>query len=399
MHLILSFTLFMTLFFWTPRTATAQANDTLPSATAVDVIGERIGRADTKDVAYADLDNDGDVDALVMEWDHNEIWFNQGDQEFRKSSQSFGTGSQHDVALGDLDSDGDIDAFIIKQQSLNDNASEVWLNDGHGGFSDSGQRLTVNDASVTIDVQLSDFDQDQDLDAFVVANGIMCGVSRLWLNDGHGQFVNNEQAWPGCKYAAVLGDLDQDQKTDIIFNTNRDLAGLTVWRNLGNNTFTETQRISSTLSTNGMALGDLDSDGDLDLFASASIAPGALVTPLLYNKVWVNDGSGQLVDSGQLLPHQGSQPAFTPQDDAVTLADVDQDGDLDGITVTRFKRSPVNSTIVETTVVVRFNDGTGHFTQGSLRFLPPAAPASITSSRLTFLLLSRQLYLPLVSNQ
>ena len=148
-----------------------------------------------------------------------------------------------------------------------------------------------------------------------------------------------------------------------------------------------------------MALGDLDSDGDLDLFASVSIAPDALATPHLYNKVWINDGSGQLVDSGQLLPHRGSQPAFAPQDDAVSLADVDQDGDLDGITVTRFNRSRVNSTIVETTVVVRFNDGTGHFTQGNLRSLPPAAPDSITSSRITFLPLSQQLYLPLLHNR
>lgn len=399
MHPLLCFALFMALFFWTPRIATAQANDTLPSATAVDVIGERIGRADTKDVAYADLDNDGDVDALVMEWDHNEIWFNQGNQEFRKNSQSFGTGSQHDVALGDLDNDGDIDAFIIKQQSLNDNASEVWLNDGHGSFSDSGQRLTVNDASVTLNVQLSDFDQDQDLDAFVVANGILCGVSQLWLNDGQGHFVNNEQAWPGCNHAVVLGDLNQDQKTDIIFNTNRDLAGLTVWHNLGNNTFTETQRISSTLSIYSMALGDLDSDGDLDLFTSVSTSPDGLVTPLLYNKVWINDGSGQFADSGQVLTHQGSQRTFAPWDDAVTLADVDQDGDLDGITVTRFQQSTLNSTLVETTVVVRFNDGTGHFSQGVLRYLPPAAPASITSSRITFLPLSRQLYLPLLHNR
>lgn len=399
MRTVLFFALFTALFSWATDTTHAQTTSLAPSATALEITGERIGAADTRSVAYADLDNDGDVDAFVMEWNQNEVWFNQGNQQFLKSGQRFGTSSQHDVALGDLDSDGDIDAFIIKQQSLNDNASEVWLNDGHGTFSDSGQRLTVNDASVTISVQLSDFDQDQDLDAFVVANGMMCGVSRLWLNDGHGQFVNNEQDWPGCKHAVVLGDLDQDQKTDIIFNTNRDVAGLTVWHNLGNNTFTETQRISSTLSTNGMALGDLDSDGDLDLFASVSIAPDALATPHLYNKVWINDGSGQLVDSGQLLPHRGSQPAFAPQDDAVSLADVDQDGDLDGITVTRFNRSRVNSTIVETTVVVRFNDGTGHFIQGNLRSLPPAAPDSITSSRITFLPLSQQLYLPLLHNR
>lgn len=43
-----------------------------------------------------------------------------------------------DVALGDLDGDGDLDAYLT---FINGAANEIWLNDGTGTFSDSGQSL------------------------------------------------------------------------------------------------------------------------------------------------------------------------------------------------------------------------------------------------------------------
>ena len=54
-----------------------------------------------------------------------------------------------------------LDAFI---GNINDQPNTVWLNDGLGNFSDTGQRLG---GSYSAEVVLGDVDSDGDLDAFV----------------------------------------------------------------------------------------------------------------------------------------------------------------------------------------------------------------------------------------
>jgi hypothetical protein len=70
------------------------------------------------------------------------------------------------------------------------------------------------------------------------------------------------------------------------------------------------------------ALGDVDGDGDVDLFA-AVIAPerGRNADPS--DRVLLNDGTGNFTDSGQRLGETDST--------AVALGDLDGDGDLDAL--------------------------------------------------------------------
>ena len=54
---------------------------------------------------------------------------------FVDSNQALGNSNSQDVSLGDLDGDGDLDAFVANWPQPN----KIWLNDGNGTFTDSGQ--------------------------------------------------------------------------------------------------------------------------------------------------------------------------------------------------------------------------------------------------------------------
>ncbi len=77
-------------------------------------------------------------------------------------------------------------------------------------------------------------------------------------------------------------------------------------------TFTDTgQNLSNMAQAKGLAVGDVDGDGDLDITYATKGA----------NTVWTNDGTGTFTDLGQTLGLADSK--------GVALGDVDGDGDLD----------------------------------------------------------------------
>jgi len=85
--------------------------------------------------------------------------------QFVDSGQSLATSASSDVALGDVDLDGDLDAFVANyDEDFFGPANRVWLNDGSGIFTDSGQSLGSSDSR---GAALGDVDGDGDLDAFV----------------------------------------------------------------------------------------------------------------------------------------------------------------------------------------------------------------------------------------
>lgn len=102
---------------------------------------------------------------------------------FSNSGQLLGSEHSIDVALADVDGDGDLDAFIA-----NSGFSTVWFNDSHGFFYDSGQRLAGVDSRT---VSMGDVDGDSDLDALLINAG---PPDQIWLNNGRGFFSDSAQA-------------------------------------------------------------------------------------------------------------------------------------------------------------------------------------------------------------
>ncbi|MFP6663848.1 MAG: FG-GAP-like repeat-containing protein, partial [Deltaproteobacteria bacterium] len=86
--------------------------------------------------------------------------------------QALGNSVSWDVGLGDVDGDGDLDVWVA-----NNGYNRVWLNDGLGVYTDSGQALGSSDSR---GVSLGDVDGDGDLDAWVANHGGQ--ANRVWLN-------------------------------------------------------------------------------------------------------------------------------------------------------------------------------------------------------------------------
>ena len=254
------------------------------------VTAQSLGASNTYGVALGDVDSDGDLDAFVANRGQaNTVWLNDGAGRFTVTAQSLGVSQSYDVALGDVDGDGDLDAFVANSTLPN----TVWLNDGTGAFRDSGQRLgSANSEGVA----LGDVDRDGDLDAFV-ANWQQ--GDEVWLNDGSGTFQDSGQdLGAAASHAVALGDVDGDGDLDAFVGT--DLAEL-VWLNDGTGVFRDSgQELGGSNSWgHDVTLGDLDGDGDLDAFvANPSSQP---------NRVWLNQGGAQrgtpgvFEDSGQRL--------------------------------------------------------------------------------------------------
>jgi hypothetical protein len=204
------------------------------------------------------------LDLFVAHSYSNSIFFNDGQANFVKSNQSIkmASGSTHALGLADLDGDGDLDAYL-GGGSLFD-PDEVWTNNGSGFFTDSQQRLG-SDTSYA--VATGDVDSDQDIDVIVTTCGMFNEPDKLWLNDGAGNLTDSGQSFDNaCTADLSLHDLNGDKHLDLIIDSaGADEGLLTIWLNDGAGHFHK----STTITTTGYALaGDLDGDQDIDILLS-----------------------------------------------------------------------------------------------------------------------------------
>ena len=269
--------------------------------------GQFLGTTAASDVVLSDLDGDGDLDAFIVQMNQPiQVWFNDGSGVFTISGQALGTYESYAVKLGDLDGDGDLDAFVA---TYNAQPDLVFFNDGAGLFTDSSQTLG---ADYAVGMTLGDVDNDGDLDAYVA--NCHATIDKLWLNNGLGQFSDSGQPLDGmCSYDADFGDADGDGDPDVVV-ANGAAGGQPnqLYLNDGHGNFTNSGQNLGSYQNTAIELGDLDADGDLDLFFTTGDAG---------QHVWLNNGQGIFTDTGQVL---GSAMAR-----GLALGDLDGDGDLD----------------------------------------------------------------------
>lgn len=255
--------------------------------------GQRLGTAHSRDVALGDVDRDGNLDAVVANIQPDApdaVWINQGGAQggtpgqFADGGRTLGGAEDGALALGDVDGDGNLDAVTAQAQG-SPPSNHVWLNDGTGAFRESGQVVGTGDTTA---LALGDLDGDSDLDIFV-ANDSAPG--QVWLNQGGaqggtaGHFVttNGQDDITGSTQDVALGDLDNDGDLDAFLANDGHGEPNGVWRNNGAGMFTLEAHVGTGVSS-GMALGNLDDNGSLDAFVT-NARTGGIAEP---DRVWLN---------------------------------------------------------------------------------------------------------------
>jgi hypothetical protein len=268
--------------------------------------------------AWADFDNDGDLDEFVGFRGRPNRLYRQDHGRMEDVAGAAGLADTIETrvaAWGDFDGDGQIDLYIGFAANV---AGKLYRNDGDGRhFTDVAPALGLRLTGVSRQASWIDYDNDGDLDLFAAFRD---QPNRLLRNDG-GRFadvtVESGIGDPRKTVGAVWFDIDGDGDLDLfVANQNGDANGL--FRNDGGH-FADVARDwgvdasgrSEELGGVGPAVADFDGDGFLDLFV-ANYGPSAL---------YRNDRGKRFVDVTKGAGLFFAQHATTP-----SWGDFDNDG-------------------------------------------------------------------------
>lgn len=298
---------------------------------------------------HADYDNDGDIDVFVLRgaWMGeigkypNSLLQNDGTGRFRDVTLEVGLGDQHfptqTAAFADYDNDGDIDLFVGNE----DMPCNLFENDGNGHFTDVAQRAGVTDGGYCKGVAWGDYDNDRWPDLYV---SNMHGDNRLFHNNGDGTFEEVAQrlnvTQPEKSFPVWFWDYDNDGNLDLYVSAYiigvrwvaAEYYGATipaehfpcVYRGDGRGGFVDQSKelgLHIVAQPMGANFGDLDNDGFPDFYLGTGYVDfyGLMPNLLLHNV------GGERFEDVTMAARVG----HLQKGHGVAFADFDQDGDQD----------------------------------------------------------------------
>jgi len=336
------------------------------------------------DGTAADVDGDGDLDLVSPNRSDNEVvWYeNDGSGSFG-TAQLVGAISAPRVArIADLDGDGDLDVLAGGQTVA------AWFENTDGGGTFSSAQELATDLERVYSVQAADLDGDGDLDALYASQ--LDHLVAWQENDGTGSFGTRQTITTHLEnvFDVAPTDLDRDGDLDIVSGSGSDDAGTISWfENLdGQGSFGSEQEVATEVELWRVEAADLDFDGDPDIVALEQSngrvlwfenldGAGKMGTAQLISSDLTNgqglalgdlDGDGDLdlltTDNGSLeiswFENRGGQVRTETEDRAQGYLAVGQEDDFLAITVTHAGRAG-DSPIEISSLAFRFRDIAG----------------------------------------
>ena len=212
------------------------------------------------------------------------------------------------VIVEDFDNDGYLD--IVTSTYDPRGSLTFFRNLGDGRFEDASADSGLDDQLGGLNCNAADFDNDGDVDILVLRGAWLLDAGRirnsLLQNNGDGTFTDVTRqvglAAPACPtQAAVWGDFDNDGNLDLYVGNESRMEWTQdgdypsqLFHSNGDGTFTDIASragVENDRYCKGVACGDIDDDGDLDLYLSNVGA----------NRLYRNDGDGRFVDVAEQL--------------------------------------------------------------------------------------------------
>lgn len=253
---------------------------------------------------FADIDQNGWLDI----WGCNDnalsaMWGNDGTGSYPDTTQFFSPATtpasdnsgNYGTIWTDFDNDGDIDMYVAHcRQSVNSptdprRIDQLFVNDGTNHYYDDVNGVYgLRDGGQTWTASFEDIDNDGDLDLILTDYDV---PARLLENDGAGHYteITNGSGFSLdiMPIESKMEDFDNDGYVDILV-TGDDAR---LFHNNHNRTFT---LLSNVFDNNGMesfAVGDLNHDGRVDIYASYA---DIYTTPTTIDDVvWLNTSNPQ----------------------------------------------------------------------------------------------------------
>ncbi len=266
---------------------------------------------------WGDYDNDGDPDVFVTNRgnQNNNLYENNGDGNFTKITADTIVNDGGDSNIShwlDIDNDGDLDLFVLNFNQVN----FLYRND-NTAFTKITTGNIVTDISPSICSIWGDYNNDSYLDLFVANGGSQNNF--LYTNNGDLTFSKFTFSDGNSSLGGSWGDYNNDGYLDLFVANFLDQNNI-LYRNDGPPNFTFTRITSGDIVNDGgrsvgTAWGDFDNDGDLDLYAGNHTQNN-----FYYSNN--NDGSFSKITSGDFVSNSGN--TF-----GVSISDFNGDGGLD----------------------------------------------------------------------
>ncbi len=196
-------------------------------------------------LCVGDYDNDADLDLFVTNYDEDLLWRNNGDGTFTNVAEAVGVANEGVgwyASFIDFDNDGYRDLYVVNgdvDNSQKTNLNRLYHNTRDGEFVDRSDAFNTTVDAVARGATTGDFDNDGDIDFFVVNNT----GNTLLLNDLDPPWRSDDPPWQSNDHA-TRRNVSKNQRTQIRLRgtkSNRDGIGTRVTAKIGN--FVQTQEL------------------------------------------------------------------------------------------------------------------------------------------------------------